>query len=186
MPKEEPQPIQPPAPPVPAVGPIDQREADILAKLYPPFAAKVAAVLLKARQENMHVFIFEGMRDMKRQEELYAKGRDANGNVVNKKLVVTNAKPGSSYHNYGLAVDLVFDGIPSTPKVDWSWDGSMPWARLGQIGQECGLEWAGSWKSFPEAPHHQILAPGVKWRDLKAWFDVGGLANVWKEVGSRA
>jgi len=161
-------------------GPIDKREADILAKLYPPFAEKVLPVLERARTEGFSIYIFEGMRTIERQAELYAKGRDIKGNVINKKLVVTNALPGTSFHNYGLAVDLVF-------KVDgeWSWDSKLPWKRIGEISREIGLEWAGTWLKFSEMPHHQISLPYITWRDLKKWYDLNGLANVWKEVGTR-
>jgi peptidoglycan L-alanyl-D-glutamate endopeptidase CwlK len=42
-----------------------------------------------------------GYRSKKEQNELYAQGRSKPGQVV------TNAKAGQSYHNYGLAVDFV-------------------------------------------------------------------------------
>jgi peptidoglycan L-alanyl-D-glutamate endopeptidase CwlK len=36
------------------------------------------------------------------------------------------------------------------------WDGSHPvWARIGELGKEAGLEWAGEWKSFRELAHFQ-------------------------------
>jgi peptidoglycan L-alanyl-D-glutamate endopeptidase CwlK len=41
------------------------------------------------------------LRTLEEQEELFAKGRTKPGKKV------TNAKPGQSYHNYGLAFDIV-------------------------------------------------------------------------------
>lgn len=40
------------------------------------------------------------------QADLYAKGRDADGNIVDPSAVVTDAKPGQSAHDYGLAIDI--------------------------------------------------------------------------------
>jgi peptidoglycan L-alanyl-D-glutamate endopeptidase CwlK len=47
------------------------------------------------------------------------------------------------------------------------WDGSHPvWAQIGAIGQECGLEWAGSWKTFKELAHFQYTG-GLTIAELK-------------------
>jgi len=161
--------------------PADQREANILAQLYPPFKAQLEDTLQKCREAGLAVYIFEGMRTVERQRELYAKGRDTSGRVVDKRLVVTNAKPGSSFHNYGLGADLVFDGIPSTLKVDWSWSDKMPWDKMGQIAQGCGLEWAGKWRSFPEKPHVQ-LRTGLTVAQFQEAYKRGGLGEVWKLI----
>jgi peptidoglycan L-alanyl-D-glutamate endopeptidase CwlK len=54
---------------------------------------------------NMAIRIVQGLRTIDEQNALYAQGRTKPGNKV------TNAKGGSSYHNYGLAVDfaLLYD-----------------------------------------------------------------------------
>ena len=41
------------------------------------------------------------LRTIKEQNDLYAQGRTKPGKIV------TNAKGGQSYHNYGLAIDIV-------------------------------------------------------------------------------
>ena len=180
-----PQPPKPPVAPIAPAGfqPYDQREADILAQLHPVFRARLQDTLQKCRAAGLAVYIFEGMRSIERQKELYAKGRDAAGNVIDKKQVVTNAKPGSSFHNYGIAADLVFDGVPTTPKIDWSWDAKWPWAQMGHIAQSCGLEWAGAWVTFPENPHVQLITPGLKWQNFLALYTQGGLKAVWDKIG---
>jgi peptidoglycan L-alanyl-D-glutamate endopeptidase CwlK len=85
------------------------------------------------------------------QAVIYAKGRTAPGPRV------TNAPPGQSAHNYGLAIDVVpvVNGKPD-------WIGADPvWHRVGALGQAAGLEWAGApGFPFPEEPHFQL--PG--WR----------------------
>lgn len=161
---------------------IDQREADILSLLHPELRKKVEKLLESCRAAGIAVYIFEGLRSIERQRELYAKGRNAAGVVIDKKAVVTNAKPGSSYHNYGLAVDLVFDGDTEKPGVQWTWDNSKPWAKMGALSEAAGLEWAGRWKTFPEMPHSQLKIPGIGIHELQEFYRNGGMDNVWAKV----
>ena len=160
--------------------PLRPEDEEKLSQLYPPFAQVVRQFLMEARHQGMLVGIFEGLRSFERQKELYAKGRDANGRVVDRKQVATNAPPGFSYHNYGCAVDIVFSGAPAgSPGWQWSWDGSFPWKRLASIGQqEFGLEAAFFWSLFPEAPHFQITY-GFKEHQLLAVYNEDGLTAVW-------
>lgn len=67
---------------------------------------------------------------------------------------ITNAAPGESFHQYGLAVD----GAPFVGGK-FLWDASAPeWQVYGQAAQYLGLTWAGSWTSFCEFPHVQFVA----------------------------
>jgi len=71
--------------------------------MYPRFANRFQLAIKFANDYYFHgrVRISETFRTMKRQEELYAKGR------TNKKSkVVTKAKAGQSLHNLGCAADL--------------------------------------------------------------------------------
>lgn len=83
-----------------------------------------------------------GFRTFKEQQDLYDQGRTKPGKIV------TKAKPGQSFHNYGLAIDVVpiVNG-----KADWE---SKHWNKIGEIGQVCGFEWGGGWK-FVDRPHFQ-------------------------------
>lgn len=93
------------------------------------------------------------------QDKLYAQGRTTKGPVV------TNAKAWDSMHQYRIAYDVVplRDGKPV-----WGTSGADGelWAKIGAIGEACGLEWAGRWKSFREFPHFQYTA-GLKVTQLK-------------------
>jgi len=76
---------------------------------------------------------------------------------------VTNAGPGQSIHNYRGALDGVplRDGQPV-----WSISADEDkdlWDAYGQIVQEAGFEWGGTWK-FKDYPHIQL--PDMNWRDL--------------------
>jgi len=77
---------------------------------------------------------------------------------------VTKAKGGQSYHNYGLAFDIVFlidkDGNGSTEsaswdvKTDFDKDGESDWIEVVTIAKRYGFEWGGDWK-FVDNPHFQ-------------------------------
>jgi peptidoglycan L-alanyl-D-glutamate endopeptidase CwlK len=78
---------------------------------------------------------------------------------------VTKAKGGQSYHNYGLAVDIVLvvdkDGNGSyetaswDTKSDFDGDGKSDWQEVVAIFKRYGWEWGGNWASFPDMPHFQ-------------------------------
>ena len=42
--------------------------------------------------------------------------------------------------------------------------------KVGKIGQEIGLEWGGSWKSFKDLPHFQLPNWGSTASKLKAMY----------------
>ena len=84
--------------------------------------------------------------------------------------IKTNAAPGQSMHQYGMAADgcpiwqgkLIYDGpedyVPDVVEAEL-------WAIYGECVEEAGLEWAGRWKGkLREMPHAQM--PGVDWHDL--------------------
>jgi peptidoglycan L-alanyl-D-glutamate endopeptidase CwlK len=89
--------------------------------------------------------------------------------------------PGFSWHQYGLAVDLVFDSDPVKPGLQATWDGKFPWKSMGKAGEFYGLEWAGSWKSFPEFPHFQKTW-GLQLGEARELFEIGGLQAVWNAL----
>jgi len=142
----------------------------VLSKLSPKFAEKVMDFLDAARDNGLNVDACMGMRTFAEQDALYAKGRSKPGKII------TKAKGGQSWHNYGLAVDIVF-------KVNgqWSWDEAHPWSKLGVIGQQHGLEWGGAWKGFKDRPHFQYTG-GLSIRDAIALRAEGGIERVWQEV----
>ena len=100
--------------------------------------------------------IVQGMRSITYQDELYAQGRTKPGKIV------TNAKGGSSFHNYGLAVDLV---RMNGNDVDWNYDMSklVPYMPAGMV-------WGGNFKSIKDKPHFEITF-GLKWQTLFTKFN---------------
>lgn len=77
---------------------------------------------------------------------------------------VTNSRGGQSYHNYGLAIDIVFlidkDGNGTYETASWNTkldadkDGMSDWIEVVKIFKAYGWEWGGDWK-FTDAPHFQ-------------------------------
>jgi len=65
--------------------------------VFPPFGGIVEKFLDAAAQAGLIVDCFQGLRTIEQQDALYAQGRTKPGKVV------TNAKGGQSYHNWGLA-----------------------------------------------------------------------------------
>jgi len=118
---------------------------------------------------------------MERQRELYAQGRDASGKVIDHSKVVTDAAPGLSAHNYGLAVDLVFNGAPANKPWQWSWGPQFPWGKLANLGISLGLDAAYFWKKFPEQPHYEKIY-GLTYHELLATYVNEGMEGVWKRL----
>lgn len=89
------------------------------------------------------VRITEGYRTFERQGELYAQGRTKPGPIV------TNAKPGESLHNYGVAIDFVFvkEGYNASKEL---------WETLGKTGEKQGFRWGGRWQGFVDRPHFEL------------------------------
>ncbi|MED4182771.1 peptidoglycan-binding protein [Priestia megaterium] len=102
-------------------------------------------LIRQAYKESIFVVITGGFRSIEQQHKLYSKGRTTPGSIV------TNAKGGYSYHNYGLAFDIAL--LDDNGEVDWTID--RRWNKAGEIGKRIGLEWGGDWTSLKDYPHFQ-------------------------------
>lgn len=114
------------------------------------------------------------LRTFAEQDALYAQGRNGN-----KGPVVTQAKGGQSYHNYGLAIDIVlvvdkdangsFETASWDTKTDFDKDGKADWLEVVNVFKQHGWEWGGDWK-FVDMPHFQKTF-GKSVRDLLALYN---------------
>ena len=112
--------------------------------LHPTVQKKCRLFIDRCAEAGIDVIITSTLRTFAEQDALYAKGRTLPGPKV------TAAKAGESFHNYGLA----FDFAPiEHGKIDWN-DLDL-FRRCGEIGESCGLEWAGRWQRFREMAHLQ-------------------------------
>lgn len=94
------------------------------AQLQPQFAADVDSICGPDTATWVATY---GIRTYAEQDALYAKGRDADGNVIDKAAVVTNAKGGESPHNWGMAIDVT---LVKEGKDDWDYATDPDWQRL--------------------------------------------------------
>lgn len=86
-------------------------------------------------------------------------------NIEKVGTIVTNTRGGRSFHNYGLAVDIVLrhfgESVPKNKAVKvngklydtlqkvYEDSGIIKWAKL------CRLDWGGYWSDFPDPAHFQ-------------------------------
>ncbi len=124
--------------------------------VHPVVATKARQLIEQAYREGINVIITQGLRTIEEQNELYAQGRTKPGKIV------TNAKGGYSYHNFGLAFDFAL----LNPDGSVSWNVDDKWKRVGTIGKSLGLEWGGDWKDFKDYPHFQYTF-GLSLADLR-------------------
>lgn len=114
---------------------------------FEPFLAVVEKAMAS---KGVAVEVISGLRSWAAQAALFAQGRTKPGRIV------TKALPGSSWHNYGLAIDLgLFSNGVYLDEVDPRRADAL-YAEIGRIAQVHGIEWAGNWKTFQESPHFQV------------------------------
>lgn len=132
-----------------------------LVNLHPQVEAAARRLLAGAELQGIQLRITSGFRSYSEQAQIYAKGRTAPGKIV------THARPGQSYHNFGLAFDVVpmINGQP-----DWN---SPHWQKIGEMGKAQGLTWGGDWK-WKDWGHFQ-LDTGRSSAEWKALFETAGL-----------
>lgn len=146
--------------PEPAVPPTPMPEG-----LHPVVEERKNQLIHKAAASGIDVVITDGFRSAEEQNRLYEKGRTSGGNIV------TYAKGGESYHNFGLALDFAL----RTPAGDILWDmnydgngnGQSDWMEVVQIAKSLGFEWGGDWPRFKDYPHLQMDF-GLSIADLQA------------------
>lgn len=112
--------------------------------LTPTMKVKCQQFIEKCKEAGVDVIITSTYRDFESQDALYAQGRTTKGPIV------TNAKGGSSYHNYRIAFD--FCPIVGGKAV---WNDIKTFVKCGEIGKSLGLDYAGDWSSFREYAHLQ-------------------------------
>lgn len=135
--------------------------------LHPKFR-EIAKGFIEECEETLNITlrIVQGLRTIEEQNDLYAQGRTKPGPIV------TKAKGGSSFHNYGVAIDVVelVDG-----KANWNFD----YRKLRIIYPKYTLQWGADWdgdgktkaegdkdgEPIVDAPHYQKKF-GYTWQQL--------------------
>ena len=131
----------------------DQISISRISVLHPKVREIFTAFVTEAENAlDITLRVVQGLRTIEEQNALYAQGRTAKGKKV------TNAKGGSSYHNYGLAIDVaeLKDG-----KINWAFE----YEKLLPLAEKYGLTWGGNFKSIKDKPHFELTF-GLNWRTL--------------------
>ncbi len=108
----------------------------------------------QAEQKGISIVITDGFRSVDAQNAIYQQGRENEGDIV------TYAKGGESYHNYGLAIDFALQ--PSDNEVIWDLDydgnqnGESDWMEVVDLAKSLGFSWGGDFARFKDYPHLQM------------------------------
>ena len=154
---------------------MDQISEDRLKTVHPLLAAKIRSMANELAVEGIIIRVTQGLRTWEEQDKLYQQGRTTPGKIV------TNAAAGLSYHNYGLAVDVV----PMTP-LGPDWDASHPtWKRIVEVGVSLGMESGATWRTLVDYPHFQLTGnlPVTPTPKLVATLKNDGIPAIWKMTG---
>ena len=130
-----------------------QPTSSSISSLNPHVAQLARKFLVLVGANNLDVGILTSFRSWDEQDRLYALGRTIPGNIV------TNARGGGSYHNWGLAFDAapLENGVISKDIEKFK--------EMGRLGEQVGLEWGGNFKDIVDYPHFQYTL-GLNTEDL--------------------
>lgn len=111
------------------------------------------------------IVITQGLRTIAEQDGLYAQGRTKPGSIV------TNARGGYSYHNFGVAIDFALllpnGGVSWDTKRDGDGDGIADWDEVVAQAKRIGWNWGGDWRTFTDLPHFEMTF-GLSTADYRA------------------
>ncbi len=130
---------------------------------------------------DRQIFVIDGMRNYLEQDADFAKGRvKLNGiwHIVDAHQVVTRAKGGQSFHNFGLAVDSGWMGgdpyLEKLPKAQ----ADQLWEAYGKAVKEEGLTWGGDFGK-PDLDHCELNF-GLSADAMRIIYEKDGLFAAWR------
>lgn len=108
--------------------------------------------------KGVHPYIDECFRSFAKSDALYAQGRTTPGKIV------SDAKGGSSFHNYGLALDfhLQINGKDIWPA---NYRANKDWMTVVNIFKKYGFKWGAEFNNIDDYPHLELTL-GHTWREL--------------------
>jgi len=105
-----------------------------ISELHPVFAYKVGRFINELERNGSNVTITSGFRSFEKQSELYNSG-------------ITPAPPGSSFHNYGQAVDINVDNLVQASSV-------QAWSPVAELAKnKYGFRWGGDFQGNWDKVH---------------------------------
>jgi peptidoglycan L-alanyl-D-glutamate endopeptidase CwlK len=140
------------------------KERSLPEGLHPIVTEKSKQLLDQAEELGIPIMISDGFRSVESQDVLYDKGRSMEGSIV------TYARGGESFHNYGLAIDFALQNSDGTISYDMQRDsnsnGEADWLEVARLGKELGFDWGGDWPGFKDYPHLEYTF-GLSIRELQ-------------------
>lgn len=140
--------------------------ASYIKKLNKRFQKVVLDWLNECENQGIIIQIYSGFRTLIEQQKLY----DA---YTNGTAPYPAAQPGKSYHNYGMAVDVMIMNSPTGDTRDLT---MLQKASL--LGEAMHVEWGGNFKAKKFAKYnerHHFQLAGYNWQELKTLKDSGKL-----------
>ena len=129
----------------------------------------IDAIECNSLPKNSKIRIVQGLRTIEEQDALYAQGRTKPGKIV------TNAKGGSSFHNYGVAIDFaimydkdnngIYEELSWNPDIDSDKNGQTEWKAVVDNFVALGWSWGGAWRTFKDLPHLEKTFK-LSWREM--------------------
>lgn len=135
---------------------VKSKSSKRLVGLHPVVLAAATVLIERCYARGVPIVITQGLRTIAEQDALYAQGRTKPGSIV------TNAKGGYSYHNFGLAVDFALL-LPNGSSVSWDMNRDYnennikDWIEVVEEAKKLGFDWGGDWTSFKDYPHFQMV-----------------------------
>jgi len=141
----------------------DKLSIQKISELHPAIRDKVVAAIDKAETAlgpYAQIRIVEGLRTIEYQNNLFAQGRTKPGKIV------TRARGGKSWHNYGLAVDCTimydrdkngtFEFLSWDEALDADHDGEADYKEMINAFKSEGFDWGGDFKSIKDDDHFEM------------------------------
>ena len=157
-----------------------RRSAVALNTMHPQMRAAVTEQVRAMFLDGHPVVVTECFRSNEEQNRLYAQGRTAPGNIV------THARGGSSFHNYGLAVDIVPADRNGSP-VWRTGVNSTSFETIREYMRNAGVRTIGDW----DKPHYEMPISLRELRQLPdldndGYRDLPNIPAQWAAANARA
>ncbi len=153
-------------------------------ELHPILQNKAKKLIRLGKEKcNLEINIYSGFRSFAAQEAIYAQGRTAPGKVI------SNARGGESFHNYGLGFDFAILK-PGSKEIEWNSradvdnDQKPDYEEIGKLGEDLGMEWGARFTNMKGDWGHLQMSFGFSIKDLQIYY-FGGLKAVYWAIKQR-
>lgn len=148
-----------------------------LSGVAPELRRRATLMLEELEADGIPVRVTCGLRTMMEQQTDWEQGRSRPGRII------TQARPGYSDHQFGMAIDVVPMTLPHG-QPDWN-DTHPVWATIVATGEKYGLIAGARFLHNPDEPHFQLTGtfPVTPTDDERSLLMRFGMLAVWKTAG---